>query len=212
MPTITNKDWKMKSRLFSILLALVASVAVAGSSRAQSVCKLPEIRGLAVGMTIDDIRAHFPKFTMPKPNRYGYAQISRDFTLERGMYESTTSDEPVVKTDRLEGMDISGLAGFGISFLDGRLVTLVVSYKTEWGDVTQFVQAFSAPLKLPGPEAWSKVDSNTLQIQCGSGAIKATLAAPRAGGSVTIGEIGITAELLKRKQKEEDRQREAFKP
>jgi len=197
----------------SYLNALIMLVVVSGNLRAQSspVCKLPEVRGLAVGMTIADIRQHYPKFTMPKANRYGYAEIRRDFTLERGRYESYSSD-PVKVVDPLEGLDVSGLAGFDIAFLDGRLVTLVVSYKTEWGDINEFVQALSVPLSLPVAENWSKVDAGTLQIQCGNGAIKATVRTSRGGGTMTIGEIGIKAELLRRQKKEEEQQRKAFKP
>lgn len=184
-------------------------VLICGNAGAQSTCKLPEVRGLAVGMTTAEIRQHYPKFTMPKADRYGYAEIRRDFTLERGRYESYSSD-PVKVVDPLEGMDVSGLAGFDIAFLDERLVTLVVSYKTEWSGVNEFVQALSAPLMLPAPKDWSKVDAGTLQIQCQKGAIKATVRTSRGGGTVTIGEIGIKAELLKRKKDEEERQRKGF--
>jgi hypothetical protein len=196
-----------------LLVVFLAAFTAPATVLAQSACAMPEVRGLAVGMTEPQLRQHLPSFVMPKPNAYGYAELREDYTLERGSYESTRDETTVSPPDVLTGFDAKGLATLEVAFLDGKIVTLIFEYKptTEWRDVTEFVQTISGPLKLPAPGVWTRVDPATLRLACGENVIRASVIM-RGGSKIVIGRVGIAAEVEKRKRLEQERARQSFKP
>jgi hypothetical protein len=201
----------MKTFLFTILVLLTP-----GHSNAQSdTCSLPKIRDLAVGMTTEEIKQHYKNFKMPEPDRYGYAEIQKDFTVERGRYETYSSASESRIVDPLDGLDTTDLAALDVGFFDKRIVTLIFSYKSsiEWRGIGEFVQSLSSALKLPPVTEWSKVDGATLQLRCSeNGIIRATLNSRRGGSSIMVAKSGTSDEIRKRRQDEKDRARGTFKP
>jgi hypothetical protein len=198
------------TRVSACLLVLLFSIA----SNAQSpTCALPEVRGLAIGMTAVKIKKQLPSFVMPAADKYGYARIARDFTLERGRYETYSSDPSPSPPDILMGLDTTGLAQIQVGFFDGRIVLLIFDYKSdaEWLDINEFVQKLSLCLNVPAPSQWTKIATSTLELPCGNSKMRASIV--RGGGSrLLLGEVGVNAEIEKRKQAEKDRGRQTFKP
>lgn len=191
------------------LIALTATVTISVNGQ----CSLPEVRGLAVGMTVDQVKQKYRDFKLDFPvDKYGYAEVDRNFTLEAGQYESHSSDPTYRIIDPFAGMDKAGITAVGAAFLDEKIVTLVFSYKTDWPRIEDFVTAWASPLKLPPTPEWSKVDRSSLRLDCDPGAIYATLNTPVGGSRVTIGKKGIRDELARRRQAEKDKGRGTFKP
>lgn len=120
-----------------------SSAAQAGDkSRTAPTCSLklaqaPAIRGLRLGMTVDQVSEFFPQVKSAKEDMVGIAQAGRiPIALSR------------------KKSDFEGIEAFSFGFLDQRLTSLGVEYdkSVTWDNVDQFTNRLSEALGLP--KAW----------------------------------------------------------
>jgi hypothetical protein len=201
------------SRVALLLLSLIAASSVARAQ--QPACSpapadLPEVRGLKLGMSVQQLKVRFPHFKPPKPDAYGYAEFDYDFTLQRGAYESYGEETK----EPFDGIDTNGLAYVGLSFLDDKVVSLAVAYarNIHWRDLNEFLGALTGPLKLLPPDRWKMINKDSAEYRCGSYLIRATTAPKHGGSGIAFYSEGVVEEIQKRKAAEEERRRRTFKP
>lgn len=131
------------------LFLLLAVSAMSACSKAQppndkfdGLCKLrieqsPELRGLRLGMTVEEVKRRFPALEIPPADEIGGTG------LEMGRYS------PDWRGDR--GLNFEGLNGIGFSFLDGRLSRLSLRYERKPERISQeeFSSLLSKTFDLP---------------------------------------------------------------
>lgn len=142
---------------FLAIILLIAGAAIASGqtpeteTQGKAVCTLtmaqsPQIRGLRLGMTEQQLLALFPGSREDKtilaelsraPTRFGAASI----LIRPDNYASKA--------------DFAGMGSMDIRFLDGRVSGFRVSYnKPEWKTVDEFIAKVSEQLSLPTGDTW----------------------------------------------------------
>ncbi len=147
-----------------LLIALVLGVVSAASGQTASTgageCKLtlaqaPAVRGIRMGMTVDQALALFPGTEESKylrtqllRNNFGFQYLN----FSPGQYESK---------EKFVGVDL-----LSINFLDGGIVSFSIRYNgPEWRSNEQFAATVAEALRLPGSESW-KPTPNGRAITC----------------------------------------------
>lgn len=124
------------------LLGVLTSCASKEKECDLSVSDSPAVRGLRLGMTLDEFKAMFPASRIPDPDRFGVVSMGDD---DNGG-SVLSSDNYKNKAD-FQDAEIRKL-----KFVDGRLADFAVvysDYKTKWEDPGQFLLKASETLKLP---------------------------------------------------------------
>jgi hypothetical protein len=149
-----------KLLLLAIVLGTASVVPGQTPSTAASDCKLtvaqaPAIRGLRLGMTIDQTLADFPGAQADSDVR---GQLARDYfgsqyaSVDPAKYESKEK--------------FVGVNSINLSFLDGRLTYFSIHYKgPEWKSDEQFAASVAEALNLPGVGSWKPIP-NGLALSC----------------------------------------------
>jgi hypothetical protein len=125
----------MKCFLFALVM-LVGCASVQGQPFSVSAKDAPELRGLRLGMTVEQVRS-----------RYKFIDHSEDETgFSKTRLPRLFLPEP----------EQEGVRELELGFLDGKLVYIIVAYddKTTWPSAEQFALAISKSLNLP--RAWEK--------------------------------------------------------
>lgn len=107
-----------------------------------NVSNSPAVRGLRLGMTLDEFKAKFPASRMPAPDRFGVVSMGDD---DNG--NSVLSSDDYKNNSDFQDAEIRKL-----KFVDGRLADFAVvysSYETKWEDPGQFLLKASETFKLP---------------------------------------------------------------
>lgn len=163
----------MKKFLAIALLIIGASVVSAQTNETaaapeKAICTLtlaqaPEIRGLRLDMTVEQVLALFPGSNAEKviidalakakaPNRFGSTSI----TITPDKYESKAK--------------FAGLGSITFRFVDGRVSTFRVGYNNpEWKNVDEFIAKFSVGWNLPAANAWEPfvgMDEQMKTLKC----------------------------------------------
>ncbi|HKQ99536.1 MAG TPA: hypothetical protein VJT09_02615 [Pyrinomonadaceae bacterium] len=126
-----------------------------------TLAQAPDINGLKLGMTAEQVLALFPgsktdeavrsELSRP-PSRFGVS----GFTITPAKYSS--------------GPKFSRVSQIFFTLLDGRVSTLYVGYDGPlWEDVDQFVTKFSKKRNLPGAEQWEAhvgMDTQLKTLKC----------------------------------------------
>ena len=163
--------------------------------------ELPELRGLRLGMTIDEVRTRFPGIFIGDADAAGKAFSA------------------VVKAKGLNvnvGFDLEGIAGLFITFLDGRISEIHVMYdNTQLKTPGEFTSKIAETLNLP--------DKYASEHQCYDFSVRAYFFEQWGGGpdkfpSVYLEDAAASKvlsdrmrqiEQLERKLKQEQEQRES---
>ena len=149
-----------KLLLLAIVLGTASVVPGQTPSITASDCKLtvaqaPAIRGLRLGMTIDQALAVFPGAKTDSDVR---ARLARDY------FGSQSAQ--VMPAQYESGEKFVGVNSIYLSFLDGRLTSFSINYKgPEWKSDEQFAASVAEALNLPGVGSW-KSAPNVLQLAC----------------------------------------------
>ncbi len=173
-----------------------------GSACAMTIAQSPALRGLKLGMSIDEVQKLFPKkilksenYGMPPPY-LGFRRISLGLATD-----------PLVANDKITTVDLSGIKSGEMQFLDD----VLTSVKFFYDDTSSFYQReneFHGKVaeSLNLPNVW---EGNYLN--CGEFRVKAKVDAY----TYTVVELEnlSTDEIVKQRAKEEkDRRRDSFKP
>jgi hypothetical protein len=149
-------------RLLLLATVLGAASVVAGQTPSATAgdCKLtvaqaPGIRGLRLGMTIDQTLAVFPSAQADSEVR---RQLGRDY------FGSQSASVDPAKYESKE--KFVGVNSINLSFLDGRLTNFSILYKgPEWKSDEQFAASVAEALNLPGVGSWKPIP-NGLVLSC----------------------------------------------
>jgi hypothetical protein len=149
-----------KLLLLAIVLGAASVVAGQTPSTAARDCKLtvaqaPGIRGLRLGMTIDQTLAVFPG---PQADSDVRASLARDYFGSQGASVVPAKYESTEK--------FVGVSSIDFGFLDGRLTRFSIQYKgPEWKSDEQFAAKVAEALSLPGVESWKPIPDG-LALAC----------------------------------------------
>jgi len=191
-----------------LLIALLFGVAPVTSAQTANTgageCKLtlsrvPAIRGIRLGMTLDQVVALFPGAEDDKELR------AKLYQTHFGLQSSFISPSKYGSKENFAGVTLVYLG-----FLDGQLDLFTIHYDgPEWNSDVQFASVVAEALKLPGVEFWKPVTGG-LGITCDG--FEVTLS--RAGPMIGMRNLQVDIDKIVRGREEErkERARRAFKP
>lgn len=205
-----------------ILAAVCVLTAVSAYSQTQttspplSPCKLalakaPAVRGVKLGMKIDEVLAMFPgsaendgvKLSLEKAD--GYPKFG---VVGMSIYPSQYSTK-----DRF-----AGIAGFNFWFLDGRMAQYEVEYQLppsgpKWNRVDDFIAKMAEAFQLPPVSSWASDQNDTFRrsLKCDGFQLRASNLNFR--GSLTVATPDTPYKIRQQRQEEfEEKTRREFKP
>jgi hypothetical protein len=194
-----------KALLIVFLLGLVPTVSAQTSNTgSSSECKLklaqaPVIRGIRLGMTVNDVLAVFPGAEIDEEVRRGLSQVhfgSTGFWVGPSKFGS--KDKFV------------GVRSVSFAFLDGDLNSFSVEYNgPEFRSGEQFITRIVGPLNLPGIEFWKGTALN-----CEGFAVTVQVSSQNRLNSISVRNLDKDATKIVREREEavKEEARRAFKP
>ena len=143
-------------KLFAILALLFACAVFASAQENSCTLKLaqlkqaPELYGLRIGMTVDQVKALVPSLQASAPDELGFA---------------TTSFSPDFNP-QINKAAYAGVRTVSLEFMDGKLSTLWIGFNSsyKWKTLAEFVPGMGSALGLPA-SAWSASSAKPL-VEC----------------------------------------------
>lgn len=197
----------MKSVFVLMILAVVTSSAL-GQTPTEQKCSLtlaqsPVIRGLKLGMDMDEVLRQFPGRSEDPYVRSALLSADSQFGLVK--FHAPTYQYKSEK--RFEG-----ISQFDFEFLDKRLTSLSVQYQgPEWNNVDEFVSKVAEPFNLPSASYWTPTNgSHGKTLKCAGFEVWVFVG----GGSSSLQVRNPAAEQIRRDRQTEakERARKEFKP
>jgi hypothetical protein len=200
-----------KVLLIAFLLSLVSTVGAQTSNTGASgasECKLklaqaPVIRGIRLGMTVNEALAVFPGAEKDEALRQTLSRVhfgSSGFWIDPSKYGS--KDKFV------------GVRSVSFGLLDGDLNSFSVEYNgPEFRSSEQFVSRIVGPLNLPGIEFW-KGGGGTGRLNCEGFAVRVQLTPEVGSNTIYVWNLEKDANKIVREREEavKEEARKAFKP
>lgn len=190
--------------LVSSALGQTQSEVPAAQKCSLTLAQAPAIRGLKLGMDVEEVLRQFPGSSDEPHIRNAISMADKEF----GVVRFAVPTRPHASESRF-----AGITGLSFEFLDSRLSSLWVQYAgPEWRSVDEFISRLSEPLNLPGPNSWEPVNlGNEKILKCAGFVIRAFV-----GGSTSNSLLlrNPDAEQIVRDRREEvkEKARKAFKP
>jgi hypothetical protein len=168
--------------LFALASMMITDIQGTGPAFAQSRCSLteataPGVRGLKLGMSVEQVAALFPGSARRKETKEALAKAKSASEVMHVTFEPSDSGKD-------QNADV---ASFSAGFLKGRVIALSVQYLgPEWKNVDEWIAKLSETLGLPGVNNWQPGPSETPNkvLRCSGIEIEATVEG--GGGSITI--------------------------
>ena len=202
----------MKPLFVLMILAFLVNSALGqtqSEGRAGERCSLtlaqsPAIRGLKLGMDVEEVLRQFPNSTNDPTIRTAIAWADKEFGVAR-FSVPTRQHEPESK--------FAGISGVSFTFLDNRLSSLWVQYAgPEWRSVDEFISRLSEPFNLPGPNSWQPANSdNAKTLKCAGFEIRVSAGGPGLN-SVLLLNPAVDQIVRNRREEVKEKARQAFKP
>ena len=200
---------------YASLLALLAcaSFVCAGQTQSgssgDSKCSLtraeaPEIRGIRLGMTPQQLMALFPEDgnqqkigeairQSKRVDAYGYSRLT--------LQADTPNSNP----------RFTGVNYIAVDFLDERVTFYHVAYNgPEWKTVRQFVGKLTEAFHLPS-SSWTGDDQDQ-QMKCDGFIINASASSGTIGSRVEVRDPSVPQVIRDRREVVKDKERQAFRP
>lgn len=196
-------------RLFPYLVALFVICTYPRLITAQERCNIPlpispDIRGVRLGMKLEEVRAMFPKGVgfgfAPQPDEAGVID-----SLDLGILDWYEQREK-----------FKGVEDISLVFADGKLVKIGVSYEktADWPNVDTFAAQVSSRLALP--LAWRRPDNAdpTIARVMDCDGFRVIAVAPGPAAKTFIGLVDTAAEraIKEKRAAIEEQKRRAFRP
>ena len=204
----------MKRIIFLASLIIMATSPVCGQNSRESsgevctsaVAQKIDIRGVRLGMSLDQVLALFPGSRENPEVR---------FALERAKSETNYGTMSLQLYPSYYGLKekYAGIWMFGLGFLDERVVSLYVNYSgPEWRSVDEFVAKLAEAFDLPKEKVWKDGGERTKALTCGD--LQFRVYAAPGNGSNTFHIHSFSAERVvsERRAEAKERERRAFKP
>ena len=192
--------------LFALASMMITDTQLTDRAVAQSRCGLteataPGVRGLKLGMSVEQVAALFPGSAKRKETKDALAKAKSASEVVRVTFEPSDG-----------GKDQSAdVASFSAGFLKGKVIDLSVQYLgPEWKSVDEWIAKLSETLGLPGVNNWQPGPSETPNkvLRCSGIEIEATVEG--GGGSITIRSTETPKDAQDRAR--EEKKKRDFKP
>ena len=168
--------------LFALASMMITDIQVTNRAFAQSRCSLteataPGIRGLKLGMSVDQVTALFPGSSKRKETKEALAKAKAASEVVHVTFEPSDSGKD-------QNADV---VSFSAGFHKGRVIDLSVQYLgPEWKNVDEWIAKLSETLGLPGVNNWQPGPSETPNKVLRCSGIEIEAAMEGGGGSITI--------------------------
>ena len=186
------------------------AVGTVGKLRLQYSCNLteansPNIRGIRLGLTTQQLLAFFPGKTETQNinDTLEGARAKHLETVSLGLDPESQSSK-----DRFKG-----IGSLGVTLYRGRVIDFSAAYYgASWTSVNDWIAKLSEAYHLPGPAEWAAGPDETPNkvLKCNGFEVEA--AVEGGGGSIRVRDTGYTREIEERANTEAERKRREFKP
>jgi hypothetical protein len=170
LDSIELKELVMKKFLAIGLLLIGVSVVSGqtGDSHGQdeprcalTLAQAPDLRGLKLGMTVEQMLALFPGSREDNEIRTVLSRPANPFGVTN----------LIIRPEKYSSKSkFAGIRQINIAFLDGRLSNLYAGYNgPEWKHVDEFVTKFAEGTRLPAADAWEAyvgMDTQLKTLKC----------------------------------------------
>jgi hypothetical protein len=195
--------------MIACLTLLIAGQTPSGSASGQSPCSLtpeqsPEIRGVRLGMSTEQLHKLFPEVNnrqridggitaSKQPDAFGAASF--------GLHPDGQAPNP-----QFEGVNY-----ISIRLLDERVVSFQIAYApTEWNSVDEFVARLAEGLRLPRV-SWETGNESSI-LKCNGFRIDAYASKNSRQSTVRVWDTSVDKIVEDRKEAAREKVRQAFKP
>lgn len=164
----------------------------------------PEIRGIRLGMSTDQLQNLFPE----DKNRQRITDAIRVSKLgeQYGVGRLDLHPEKGVDNPRLAGVNY-----INVVLLDERVTSFHVAYiGPEWKNIDQFITRLSEGLRLPG-SAW-EIGSTSGQMKCDGFRVDAYATSGSTESIVRVQDTSTHQIVEARREAEKEKVRQAFRP
>jgi len=211
----------MKRFIFlSILLFIISDIALAqdATQEQQPRCALklnqaPELRGLKLGMTAEQILARFPGLKIHPADKYGYRKVGLIFTpSDLAVRDGVMNFEQSTYISTVKFPDYKGLKSAGLQFLDDHIFSIQLVYddSVKWQDLDEFIEKVATSLNLP--KDWQEDETESEKyLQCDGFQVAAALSG-YTGPTLRVSDLVTLLVIRERKAEKEEKQRSTFKP
>lgn len=201
-----------KVLLIAFLLGFVSTIAAQSSNTSASratECKLklsqaPVIRGIRLGMTVNEVLAVFPGAEKNEAIRQRLSQP------RFGLVSANVNPSDYASKEKF-----AGVRSLDFSFLDGELNSFAILYNgPEWKTSDQFASKVGEAFNLPGVEFWKEAGSFLKTLTCDGFAIRVQVTPESGSNSIFVRNLEKDANKIAREREEavKDEARRAFKP
>ncbi|HEU4794900.1 MAG TPA: hypothetical protein VFT02_04670 [Pyrinomonadaceae bacterium] len=193
---------------FVACVALLTGSQTPSSSSAGSTCTLtpqqaPEIRGLRLGMSAEQLLTLFPD----EANRSRIIEAVR-ISKQPELYGVGNLD--LVGNEK-DNPRFSGVNYFSIRLLDERVTSFHIGYKpVEWKSVDQFVTKLSEGLRLPNLP-WERGNDSSV-LKCKGFKLEAYVFQSSGECVVRVMDTSVNQIVEDRKEVDKEKARQAFRP
>ena len=174
----------------------------AGQKCSLTLAQSPTIRGLKLGMDVEEVLRRFPDRSVDPQVR----RVLLDADKQFGVAKFNAPTYP-------HQSEFAGISQIYFEFLDKRLAAFTVHYEgPEWNNADEFISRLTEPLKLPGANYWTPSSLPTHKTLKCTGFEVSVFVGGGASNSVRIRNPA-AEEIVKNRQTEaKERARKDFKP
>jgi hypothetical protein len=204
----------MKIMVGVLLLSVAAATVAVGQKASCSTGIPPVIRGLKLGMTIEDLSFRLKGIRIAAPNRQGQQSFVLTFSpnplkFREGIVNLENSS--IISTAAYP--EFEGAAKVGLDFMDGQLYSITIYYQdsVKWRNVDEFVALASGPLGVPS-SAWLEdaQRDNVRNLNCDKFQMRAKIEGSQA--ALLLFDPSAPLIMAARKAELEEKRRGSFKP
>ena len=170
-------------------------------TRAQS----PEIRGVRLGMTAEQLLSAFP-------DEYNRNRINEGISWSKRPNSYGLGRFDLRSYGAAQDPRFAGVNHITIDLLDERVTGFHIGYYgPEWNSVDQFVAKLSEALRLPNA-AWETPVGTQQSLKCDGFVVDAFVSGETFQNWVRVQDTSVNRVVADRRQQAKDKERQAFKP
>jgi hypothetical protein len=200
----------MKYLTLVACVTLLTLVQASTTSAAMSKCTLtreqsPEIRGVRLGMTTDQLLSRFPDFDNREKINEAIAQSQRAESYGAARFDLSPDKEKA-------NPRFAGVTTISISLIDQRVTRIYVNYQgPEWKTVDQFVAKLNEGLRLPS-SAWDPGSETSQHMSCDGFTVDAYASRGSTVSTVAVQDTSAPQVVEDRREAAREKVRQAFRP
>lgn len=173
---------------------------------ALTVAQSPEVRGIRLGMSLEEVLRLFPGSSDAPETRSALSLADKQF----GMAKLTVNPDGYSSKATFEG-----ISQFEFEFLDNRLFSFYVGYRgPEWKSVDEFIARLSESFDLPSAKDWEPSNIDSLKtLRCEGFEIRTYIGGTNGGSNYVLILNPVAEQMVRDRQAEaKEKARKGFKP